>query len=250
MPIREKRIYSGKYLEVEIYPITKNEQKQKRGKKNKISLPKQKNLNDKNSKKHLRRLINANFTDKDIVFHGTYDEENLPKSEEEAKKNVQNFLRRIKTYRKKNGLEPLKYIAVTEYKEATEDKRTKTRIHHHIVMSGMDRDEAERIWGKGKHSNADRLKANELGYEELANYIAKDPKGSKRWCQSKNLQQPIVKVNDYKYSHKKVWELSQSQGDKKIFENLYPGYRFTDHRVEVNDINSGTYIYIKMRQLN
>ncbi|WP_294352213.1 hypothetical protein [uncultured Clostridium sp.] len=249
MPIREKRIYSGNYLEVEVYPISKKEQQQKRRKKCKVSLPKQRNLNDKNARKHLRRLINTNFTDFDIVLHLTYDNKNLPSSEEEAKRNLSNFFRRVKNYRKRNGLEDLKYIAVTEYKEATDDKRTKTRIHHHIVISGMDRDKLEELWGKGK-ANADRLQSNELGYEELANYISKDPKGNKRWTQSRNIKQPTIKVNDHKYSLRKAWDLFYCQGERKLLEDLYPGYTLSTFKSTVNDINAGCYSYIKMRKRN
>ena len=62
----------------------------------------------------------------------------------------------IKNFRKKNGFSELKYISVLEYREATDYKRTKTRIHHHI--------------------------------------------------------------NDYKYSNKKLYELSQNQGEREIFD--------------------------------
>jgi hypothetical protein len=250
MPIREKRIYSGKYLEVEIYPITKQEQKQKRGKKKKVSLNKQKNLNDKNAKKHFVRVMHENFTDEDIALHLTYDKNNLPKDEEEAKRKLKNYFARVSRRRKRKGLEPLRYMVVTEYKEATEDKRTRTRIHHHVVISGgIDRDELEKMWGHGR-ANADRLKADEFGYEALAKYMMKDPKGKKRWSGSRNLKQPIIKVNDYKYSHRKAWELSKCQGDREVFEKLYPGYTYTNYKVDVNEINAGTYIYIKMRKLN
>ena len=110
---------------------------------------------------------------------------------------------RIKNFRKRNGLDELKYIAVLEYREATDDKRTKTRIHHHIIISGMDRDKAEELWGKGM-ANANRMQANELGFEELANYLSKDPRGKKRWSQSKNIVIPVPEIKDYKYSNKKI----------------------------------------------
>lgn len=41
-----------------------------------------------------------------------------------------------------------------------------TRIHHHIIISGMDRDKAEELWGNGM-ANTRRMQANELGFEEL-----------------------------------------------------------------------------------
>ena len=140
MAIREKKYKCGKYLEVEIYPISKIEQKKSRKRKKKESRKEQKNLNAKNARKKLRRIINANFTNKDLFIHLTYDNDNLPDSEERALRDRNNYLRRIKNYRKRNNLPELKYIAVMEYKEATKnDKRTRTRIHHHIIMSGMDK---------------------------------------------------------------------------------------------------------------
>lgn len=248
MPYREKKIYSGNILEVEIYPITLQERKQPRRKKVKLSPPKQKNLNDKNAKKHLIRLVNNNFTDnQDLSVALTYDDKDLPGSEDEARKDVTNFIRRVKHYRKKNGLPDLKYIAVIEYQERVDNKKP-VRIHHHLIMSGMDRDVIEQLWKKGR-ANADRLKADESGYEALGRYITKDPKGSKRWTQSKNLKQPVVQVNDFKYSRRKAEQLANSQGDKGIFQNLYPGYLLNNVKVEVNEITAGKYLYIKMRKL-
>ena len=232
MAIREKKYKCGKYLEVELYHISKMEQK---------------NLNAKNARKKLRRLLNANFDNKDLIVHLTYSNSNLPKDENRAIRDRENYIRRLKNYRKRNNLPELKYIAVLEYKEATEDKRTRTRIHHHIVISGMDRDKAEELWGKGR-ANADRLQPNELGFEELANYISKDPKGKKRYSPSRNLIIPEAEINDYKYSYRKTWDLSRN-GTREDFEKLYPGYVYTTHEVQVNEINAGIYIYIKMRKL-
>lgn len=247
MPYREKKIYSGKMLEVEIYPISQRQKKQPRSKKIKETLPKQKKLNDKNAKKHLIRLLNTNFTDKDLAVHLTYTEDKLPVDEEEARRDVTNYLRRIKHYRKKNNLEPLKYIAVIEHKEKEEGKTV--RLHHHIVMSGgMDRDKVEELWGKGR-ANADRLKADEFGYEGLARYISKDPRGSKRWTQSKNLKQPTVRVSDSRFSRRKIEKVASTPEDREAFSKLYPGYILNDCKVEVNEITAGIHIYIRMRKL-
>lgn len=243
MIYREKRIYSGKILEVEVYPITLQEKKKKRRDKEKESLPKQRNLNDKNARKHLIRLINTNFTDKDLSVHLTYSDDNLPESEHEAKKDVENYLRRIMYYRKKHGLEPLKYITVVEHKCKGEG-----RIHHHLIISDMDRDKAEELWKKGR-ANADRLQSDENGYEAVGRYITKDPKGKKRWNASKNLKKPTVKVNDTKYKKKRVQEISRNPDDKQEFEKLYPGYFLNECRAEFNEINGETYLYIKMRKL-
>lgn len=248
MPYREKRIYSGNILEVEIYPVSIREVKQPRREKTKLSTPKQRNLNDKNARKHLSRLINANFTDKDLAVHLTYRDEELPDSEEEARRDVTNFIRRLRYHRRKNNLTAeFKYIAVIEYKESEDGK--KVRMHHHIIMTGdMDRDMVEEIWGKG-WVNTKRLQADEYGYEALANYISKDPKGKKRWTGSRNLKQPVVKVSDYKYTKRKVEEISRCPEDRETFETLYPEYIFNNCKVSVNEYTAGIYLYIKMRKL-
>jgi len=246
MAVREKKIYSGKILEIEIYNITKLERSKSRKKKLKESLNKQKNINNKNARKQLTRLANTNFTDKDLAVHLTYDNKNLPQSEEEAKKDVVNYIRRLNHYRKKRGIPPVKYIAVIEFKEQQEGKDI--RMHHHMFMDGLvDRDTVENIWAKGR-ANADRLKSDEFGYEGLSRYISKDPKGKKRWMQSRGLIQPTIRINDNKYSNKKMWTLSKCQGDKEELQKLYPGYIVTDFYVEINKY-IGTQILMKMRKL-
>ena len=52
-------------------------------------------------------------------------------------------------------------------------------------------------------------------------------------------------INDYKYSNKKLYELLQNQGEREVFEKLYPGFIYTGH-----DVDGGTYISIKMRMKN
>ena len=246
MPYREKKIFSGPWFEVELFPITMQEQRQSRAIKNQMTRPKQKNLNDKNAKKHLIRLLNRNFTDDDLAVHLTYDPKHLPSTADQARRDMANFIRRVKSARKKRGLTDLRYIAVIECKEP-ETGREGIRIHHHVVMSGdMSRDDIEDLWGKGR-CNADRLQADESGYEGLARYISKDPHGSKRWCQSKNLKQPEVSVNDHRYSKRKVEQLATCQGDREFIEALYPGYTLTEIKPEINPVTGAIHVYIKMR---
>lgn len=247
MPQREKKIYSGNILEIENYPITVPERRQTRRKKQMESLPKQKNLNDKNARKHVVRLINTNFTDMDIVVHLTYSDKYLPKSEEEARKDVTNYLKRVNYHRKKIGLPSLKYIAIVEFKEHDANSKG-VRMHHHIVMSNTDRDLVEKLWKKG-WVNTKRLQADESGYEALGRYITKDPKGKKRWIPSKNLKPPTVKVNDFRFSRAKVEKMAKTPEDRELFEKLYPGYIFTSCKVEVNEVTGKVSLYIKMRKI-
>ena len=59
----------------------------------------------------------------------------------------------------------------------------------------------------------------------------------------------MLKINDYKYSNKKLYELSQNQGEREVFEKLYPGFIYTGNDVVSNDVDGGIYVYIKMRRL-
>lgn len=248
MPYREKKIISGPMFEVEIFPISLKERNKSRKKKSKESVPEMKNLNDKNAKKHLIRLVNTNFNNKDIAIYLSYTDKTLPKTESEARTDINNYLRRVKRYRQKNGLPPLKYIAVIEYIEPDKfDKRKRVRMHHHLIMSGMDRDTAEQLWGKGR-ANARRLQADDYGYEGLARYVTKDPNGNRRWTQSKNLKKPkYPRPNDSKYNKRMVEKMAHYCDDKELFEKKYPGYTFLECKVEVNKLTDAVSLYIKMR---
>ena len=168
------------------------------------------------------KRIHANFDNRDLIVSLSYDAANLPNSEEAAIRDRNNYIRRIKNFRKRNGLDELKYIAVLEYREATDDKRTKTRIHHHIIISGMDRDKAEELWGKGT-ANANRMQANERGFEELANYLLKDPRGKKRWSQSKNIVYPCQKLMIISIQIKNYMSYHKTKGKEKSLRSFIQG---------------------------
>lgn len=222
--IREKKTDCADYREVDIIPRTEKAEeatKGKRGKRRKAKKPKQNALNDKNAKRYLVQLGNGNFHVGDLHTSCTYSVDNLPGTVEEAEKIVGNYLRRIAYRRQKLGLEPLKYILVTECKYSKGGEQLK-RIHHHIIMNGgMDRDEVEMMWTAQRINwrkadcadkkeaaayrdsvekigwvNADRLQMNENGIEGLCKYIVKDPQGKKRYSSSRNLERPETTRED------------------------------------------------------
>jgi hypothetical protein len=238
---RVKTIKSGKMLESEIYPLWKNRSEATRAKKEIESRKVQKNLNDKNAKKNIIRKINTNFTDEDLAIDLTY--KGSPPDEEQARKDIQNYIRRVREYRRKNGLPELKYIYVIEFD--TDGK--KKRVHHHMLMNSMDRDVAEKLWGKG-YANARRLQPNEFGLEGIARYITKDPKGTKRWCASRNLQEPKITIADHKITKRQAEKIARNQNEAAaIFEKIYKGYKFNDINVKYSDYVSGAYLYARMR---
>lgn len=259
--MREKKIYCGKnYLEVDIYPYTyfKKGKNGKRSKKVKESKPKQNNLNDKNARRYFAQLVQANFNKHDLHVTATYKDKFLPSTLEEGEKEVINFLRRISYRRKKEGLEPLKYILVTEY-STEEDEGDVVRIHHHMIINGgLDRDEIEKLWSKRKkkgesegekigYINADRLQTEDNGLEALCKYLTKYPKKKKRWSSSKNLIKPISRINDCKYGKRQIERIAKNTPDKNYWEKKYKGWVVIEEAIKVQyNEHTGWSIYLKM----
>lgn len=242
---RTKTIKSGNVLECEIYPVWNTHKSTVRARKAMESRTAQKRLNAKNATKNLVRLINANFTDNDIWGTVTYADEKLPSSIEQAQKEMQKYFRRLKYYAERHHFAPLKYIYVTEFEE--DEQRGKKRVHHHFVTNFPDRDIAEGLWRNGARTQTRRLQADENGYEGMARYISKDPRGTKRYVTSKNLQKPQVTIADCKFTRRRVNRLVYGTLDKRVtFEKIYNGYRLLQFKSKTSDYVTGAYIYVKM----
>lgn len=258
--IREKKIYCGNYLEVDIIPKAIDEKiKGKRNKKRKVSAPKQKKLNDKNARRYFIQIVNTNFNQDDLHLSVTYSNDELPETLEDAEKEIRNYIRRIDYRRKKEGLKPTKYVLVTEGKVQKGGEKI-VRIHHHIIISGgLSRDIIESLWRRRRKKgekegkqigfvNADRLQMNEYGLEALSRYLMKNPEGKKRWTCSQNLDRPTVSENDHKYSRRQVEKIiRESCHDKEFWQNKYPGYYLTESEPVYNEL-TGWSIYLKMRK--
>lgn len=238
MKSREKRIISGKYLEVEHFPVTAHGHRHDR--RRKLSRIEQQNLNEKNAKKKLERLINTNFVKGDICVHFTYRDDERPETEKEVLKDVQNYFRRVKDYRKKNGLPQIKYIYVIENEGG--------KFHIHGIMSAMDRDIAEQLWKHGDSNKADIFKPNiQNGGEAFARYISKKPMGAKRWNCSTNLKQPTVKTKDGTHTRSEMARIAREcVDDREYWERKYKGYRFVSAIPTYNEFNGWWYIYVRM----
>lgn len=266
---REKKVDCRDYREVDIVPRTESANravKGKRGKRQKISEPKQKDLNDKNAKRYLVQLGNGNFGIGDIHLTATYDNDNLPETIEEAERIINNYLRRVAYRRSVLGLDQLKYILVTEYKNG-EDGEIITRIHHHVIMNGgMDRDDLELMWTYDRinwrkaedliyrnsikqigFANADRIQVNENGIEAICKYVTKNPNGKKRWSSSRNLDRPIQQPNaDYKYTKKQIEKLAKTPNcGRDFFERQFQDFNIVSIIPEFYE-ETGWHIYMKM----
>lgn len=237
---REKKHYCGEYLEIDIFPVF--DKQRGRGKRRKPTSEMQKRLNQRNSERKLIRLLNTNFTKKDIRFDLTYDDCHYPNSPEDALRQMQNFLRRVKRYRVKHEMSELKYVAVTEIGKKS------GRLHHHIVMSGgIDINELAEIWGRG-YTTAKPLQFNEFGIVGIAKYLIKEPILGKRWCASRNLEKPVESERDGRIAQYKVKQFHDSGYDnREEIERLYEGYALADlSRQYYNKDNGGYYLTLRM----
>lgn len=245
---RLKTIISGDILESEGYPIWNTSKKAEVPAVREVSRSIQQELNFKNVRKKVTRLLNSNFSSEDMWITVGYRDGELPESEAAARRDVVNYIRRLQRYCQKKGLPKLKYLYVTEYSE-------NVRVHHHIVLNFKDRDVAEKLWKKGKYPQARRLQPDDYGLEGLARYISKECRGSKSYGYSLNLhkswQKPFAKVADSKLSKRKAARIAMGEvSPKEFYENLYKGYKFLDLQVYYSDYVSGCYLYARMRKMN
>ena len=239
---REQVYVCGEYMDADIYPVF-----QKPGARRKRCKPTseiQAKLNQRNAEKKLTRLVHNNFTENDIALHLTYRNGEEPENEADALRVLGNFIKRLKRRYKKAGKE-LKYISCTEYGKKT------GRVHHHLIINGgYDRDEIEKLWGRG-YANSKRLQFEEDGVTGLAHYIAKDKHFFKRWNQSRNLDIPEAAQYDGQLNMDDIAEIKEAIDSKsayQYFEERYPDFELVEAVYTQNNINRGIYIHFEMRR--
>lgn len=237
-----KTIESGNQFEIEIYPEFTKKRDIPTHKKNETA---QKNLNNKKARKYFTRLINTNFkTGYWITF--TYCNDHLPCDMERARKDMSNYIKKINRWRKKKGLENMKYIYVTEWNE-----KKKIRCHQHLICeSGLTMDEMESGWTKGKRNEIRRIDYDdENALNALGEYLTKDPAGKKRWCSSKNLKKPVEHKNHQTFRMKHIREMVLDHNAvERYMRSRYPAYQFVGADIYYNDFNARYYVYARMRK--
>lgn len=248
---RVKSIWSGNMLEIEAYPIWHIPQK-KRVKQNKDSSKAQKKLNEKNKQKHLWRLLNVNFTrNQDLYLTLTYQNCHLPVDHTAAKRDMQNYIRRLKHWlkkQKKYAKFDLKYIYVTEH--TREDKQI--RVHHHMVTNFPNKEKAKKLWNKGR-MESQWLDDKGDGFKALAKYLLKEQgdKTTKSYTPSRNLKKPKITVSDTKLSRRRSAQIAREEiAAQEIFEKMYKHYQFRDMQVSFSDYVSGAYIQVEMIRID
>lgn len=251
MLYHEKKIKSGKMLEIDFYPVHKNGNKQGTDR-SKAQKKAQDDYNLKKSERELIRRVNCNFDNGDLFVHLTYMQKKAPQSYEEAKKDINNYLRRVNNWRKNNGLDKAKYIIIIEeqiYK--TGERAGQSNFHFHIFLSKMPRDIAEHIWNKGR-CNADRYQPDTFGQTAAAQYCAKDPRGKKRFICSRNCVKPKEsEPKQRELSRRKIQNMCEVYAhDSSYWQRQYPGYAFCESFPVLNPYNGKWYLRVEMRKID
>lgn len=231
MPYVKKMIFSGKLLEIEKYPVSRKGCRVPRCGKYKVSSESQQNLNEKNSKKQFLRLVECNFTERDLYITLSYKNENLPKTSQKLKKDFQNFIRRLKYRCSKENLPAPVYMAVSHDKHH--------RAHHHLLLKKCSWDMIEKLWQYGGVNIQTLIPDDEYGFVQVGKYIINQKNENsfdKRWCASQNLKKPIIKYKDIKRM-----TISSAYDAPK-------GYRITDISITDNEF-VGMYQYIRCVKL-
>lgn len=192
-------------------------------------------VNERNAVKKLRRLLNTNFGHNDMHLILTYEMSKRPDCKEDAKKDIEKFLRNLRKRYKKAGYE-LRYVSVAEY--------GKRSIHFHLVINkGISINELAETWPHGRiHVHP---LDNSGDYSQLAEYLIKqtrktfnDPDRAiykKRWSSSTNLKQPEAIVEVVKSESWKEMPIAPA-GYYLITDSIY---------TDVSDLTGYPYQYYK-----
>jgi hypothetical protein len=233
----------GGYVRVHVCSIRRSA-KGKRGHRNKITCESRAKLNAKNAKHRMADLLHCNFGGKDIALRLSYSDDEMPFTIEDAIRNVQNFIRRLRRIYKAAAIKKIKYIYVTEMSG-------NGRIHHHLIITGgVDRNLIEKTWGLG-YCNSKRLQFSENGLNGIAEYFQKEPKGKesnkriRRWNSSQGLDTPKVSRRDYVVTNKTAKYIDSNPDDYNYIRDLYPNYEVGHvEPTAINDVSTGLFITI------
>lgn len=243
MTYREQKFVYGEFMEVSTYPVFWTEASTGKRTKRKPTSIVQQNLNKANAADEINRIICANFTRRDYYLTITYA--NDPGSEERVKKDIENFLMRLKRAMRKKGLPVPKWV------KCVEQGSRGGRWHAHFVISGgLAPHEIAELWGKG-YIDCKPLIFRADGCRGIGGYFVKEHKNkpgdqhkAKCWSCSCNCVRTQPKTNDYRFSKKRAAELAKDRENARVIEKLYPDYICNECRAFYND-SSGLF-YLRM----
>lgn len=269
--VRTVTIRAGRSLEVMCHPTVHLTQEARREARSRRASPAMARLNARNTERHIMRLIEENFSREAVVVTGTYaypvqdyglcdlkelseiyDRRGLPWEVERIRKDVRNWLARLRRRCAEPGA--LKWLVRIEEGKEPAGTGLPPKYHFHAVIEGpgLDSETVKALWEE-KHGRAhcDRLDLRDDGAARLARYLCKQRRGGRWWSHSRNLRAPQPKVSDRKVSRRRLGRIAADvqRDGRAILEALYPGYRVVElPDVHYSDFVPGAYIYARMRR--
>ncbi len=251
--IREKSLsgHNCRYKDVSWFEYSEEEQqaaRRTRRKRTRASPPKTKRLNDEYSCRYFEWMLHNNFGAGD--HHTTLTFAKLP-SVKGAKREFDNYIRRLRRLYKRNGV-PFDYLYVTEGKP--DGDKAHPRLHYHIVLrGGPPRDDIERLWKLGT-ANCDNLQPDQReGLTSLARYLMKSRKSAEKyervWNCSQSLKRPDEVTDDNAVSRKRMRKLQDAARNdevKRYLEHIYIGWIVLSAEVGTNDVTGRPYARIRL----
>ena len=279
--IREKRTKSGPLLEIDYYPVFKPSGRAVPRKK---PPPEKKALyNERESVKRFVRLVNANFDGDDYFMAITYVAEVAPQTEAEARRDILNYFRRVKTKRaaelkrvekqlrafplddslrelrrelmarRRRLRRPLKTAYTLEQVTYRSGPcRGRANWHFHLfITGGLEQRMMEGLWKKGIRVSCDYFQPERFGPEAAARYMSKCPRGKKKFNCSKNMKKPDVSQKDGRISAATVEKMATLRmDDARYWQAKVPGYRLLRTYPRYDEYNGFWYMSVVMYKTN
>lgn len=277
---RTKTVRAGEFLYVSCYPLismgAKKEQDARlqdlKQVKNGRAIAKYARYNNSRRMRAFEQLVHANFPKGSWHLtctyappeYGTKPAEEDFRTREEAKKDIANFIRRVKRLMIRYGCDAkeFRWISVTVTVEHDREAREPfpDTHHHHLLFHGVPeelRGAVERLWKFGV-CNADRVQPDDKGIANIANYLARQEGrangvhrlGEKSYSSSKNLKKPEVRTSDSRISRRRAALIAADvrANGSEVFGKVYPDYRLVEPpKVMISDFTAGAYIWAKLR---
>ena len=242
----------GQLVEIDAYPM----KKVGRGRRSawRPTTQAQERVNQRRKMREVSRMVNLNFDRSSYMISLDYDDGMYPDSMEEAVRNMQNFIRRLRSIFKKAG-------AVLKYVYSTERGSETGRTHHHMIVSGGVPKEVLLVaWKKSKRCFAEHLEFTENGYSDLAVYTAKKQERWERsYTTSKNLIRPEplpdedaeAKRINRAFTRSVCEDLYAHNLTREQLLDLFPGFKVVDGwTCTYNPYDKGYYIHMRLIRAN
>lgn len=189
--------------------------------------------------KYCSRLVNNNFMPGDLHVTLTYRIE--PASISEADRILKAFIRRLRR-RFKKADKVLKYFGTTEHRNH--------RMHHHMIMTGIEYQVIAETWGLGLINCVPLDRTRD--YTRLVKYLMKESEltvkeypnsGKKRYISSSNLEKPVlveqeVTAAELSAEIKDVKGYHIDEDSIRRYENPITGIEHLEYKLIADDVDN------------